>query len=146
MSSNKALPRIIEQQMQNPCSHLKLTLFTHGVPPYLHCNQRIITSKPLREMSYSMVQLLISGFKVCVATLTSDLFWNTSVLRLRLLPWMQGWQHPSAAQRYVPCVFEVLLGVLQGLCLHCSTQTQRRTHFPLNALTFNYILPYRITH
>lgn len=135
--------------MQNPCSNLKCSLFTHGVPPYLHCNQRIITSKPLQEMSYNMVQLLISGFKVCVAVLTSDLFWNTSVLRLRLLLWMLGWQHPFAllpTQRCVPCVVEALLGVLQGLCLYCSTQTQRCTLFPLNALTFNHILPIWITH
>lgn len=68
----------LSKQMQNWCSSLKCSLFTRGMPPYVHYNQPIITSKVLQEISYSMVQLLISRFRVCVAVLTWDLFWNTS--------------------------------------------------------------------
>lgn len=42
------------------CGSLKRPLFAQGMPPYVHCNQPTITSKLLQEMSYSMVQLLIS--------------------------------------------------------------------------------------
>lgn len=36
--------------------------------------------------------------------------------------------------------FGALPWLFQGLCLNCSAQKQRHTHFPLSALNFNYVL------
>lgn len=119
----------LSRQMQNWCSSLKRSLFTHGMPPYVHYSQPIITSKVLQEMPYSMVRLLISRFRVCVAVLTWDLFWNTSESSSVIVNARFGGSH-VAPQSYVPCAFwSAALGAPRTLLKLQRTETETHT-FP----------------